>query len=93
MKIRAFAVFDEKAAIYQTPWFAQTEGMAKRMFGDAVNNEDTPLSKHPGDYKLYEIGHFMLESGSLEGIETAPKFLAHGSDFIKPHLRAVEGGD
>ncbi len=91
MKIRCFAVFDDKARIYQTPWFAQTDGMAKRMFGDGVQLDDTPLNKHPGDYKLYEIGHFEMESGILIGMETAPVFLAHGSDFVKPaHLLEVE---
>lgn len=96
MKILAFAVFDEKAGAFEKPFFVQAVGVANRMFGDAVNNDDTPMSKHPSDYKLYEIGHFELESGLLIGVDTAPKFLSHGSDFIKPEqreeLREVRNG-
>ncbi len=92
MIIKAFAVFDEKAGSYDKPFFVQTDGIARRLFGDGINQADTQIAKHPGDYKLYQIGHFELESGLLIGMEAgaAPKFLAHGSDFVKPQLRLVE---
>lgn len=86
MNLLAFAVFDEKAGAYEKPFFCPAVGIARRLFGDGVNMEDTALSKHPGDYKLYQIGHFELESGILIGMDTAPKFLCHGSDFAKQEI-------
>lgn len=83
MQIQAFAVFDEKASCYDKPFFMPTWAMAKRMFGDAVNQVDTAVSKHPADYKLYGLGTFDVESGMLEGTST-PTFICHGSDFVEP---------
>ncbi len=93
LKISAYAVFDEKAGVYDKPFFVLSDGVAQRIFGDGVNQEDTQISKHPGDYKLYRVGGFDLESGILYGLDEPPKFLAHGSDFIEPvALREVNNG-
>jgi len=37
-----------------------------RQWEDAVNNPESPISKHPSDYALCELGTFDDESGELQ---------------------------
>ena len=65
MKQMIFSVFDEKAKAFANPFFIPNKGQAVRSFGDAVSDGNTMLSKHPGDYQLYEIGTFDESSAVL----------------------------
>ena len=58
--MRIFTVYDSKAAIYGQPFYAVTDGIALRMFSDAVNNHspDNALNRYPEDFTLYYIGEF-----------------------------------
>jgi len=49
-------VHDVKAEAYMPPFFAPTVGMAHRMFEDACKDENSQFSKHPEDFRLFEIG-------------------------------------
>jgi len=77
----AFAVFDEKAAVFQPPFFFPTRGMAIRTFADTVQNPQSHLARHAGDFKLYQVGKFNEHSGELEG--SLPEFICVASDFVK----------
>lgn len=65
MKLRAFAVRDEKAEAFLRPFFAETRGLAIRSFSDAVNDKSSPFFAHSADYTLFEIGSFQVELGVL----------------------------
>jgi len=65
MEHKTFSVFDEKANCFMPPFFQHTEGMAKRVFADAVRQEDHPFHKNPEDYTLYELGTFDDASGQI----------------------------
>lgn len=82
MTLRIFGVHDEKSGIFAHPFFCLATGQALRMFEDWVKG-DTPLSKHPADYKLYELGTFDDNSAEFSGI-VPPRYLATGSDFVVP---------
>lgn len=80
MITRMFSVYDIKAEIFNTPFFMPSRGQAIREFGDLVRDPQSRLSKHPGDYKLVQIGVFDDATGTLlpdERIET----VSQGSDF------------
>lgn len=87
---RVFAVYDSKALAYLQPFFSESVGSAVRAFGDAANESGSPLSKHPGDYQLYEIGTFDNLTGMLTAI-VPMKLLGCALDFVtvKPSLAAV----
>ena len=78
--MRIFTVYDTKAAIYGQPFYAVTDGIALRMFSDAVNNSapDNALNRYPEDFTLYYIGEFDDATGSVTGNLT-PMFVANGT--------------
>lgn len=78
MRLLVFSVLDDKAVGYAHPFVAMTRGIAERMFHDWVSDERTPISKHPGDYRLFQVGSFDDETGLLESLPT-PMLLVHGS--------------
>jgi len=63
---RIFSFYDQKADAYLPPWFAPTREHAMRTFGDAVNEEDTLLGKHPEDFFLFELGVFDVATGEIK---------------------------
>lgn len=69
MILRAYAIFDRKALMYNTPFFYSTDGQAIRALTDLVNDSNTTLSRHPADYVLYLIGSFDSDKGFIAGID------------------------
>jgi hypothetical protein len=65
MLTNAYTVYDRKALTYAPPFFALQDGLALRMFGDAINDPGTSLFRHPGDYVLYRCGAYDDASGQL----------------------------
>lgn len=65
MITNAYAIYDRKGLIYHPPFWAATDGLAVRMLQDTVNDPNTTLSRHPGDYVLYRVGAYDDASGSL----------------------------
>lgn len=80
MILKVFAVYDVKAVAYMQPFFSNSVGSALRAFGDASCEDRSPLSKHPADYNLFELGSFDDASGLLESLP-APKYLGSALDF------------
>lgn len=81
MKKHIVAVSDKKSTFLQ-PVCTGSLGEAERGFGDEVNNPQSLMSKHPGDYALYLIGTFDPESGVIVP-EPKPKFLAEAMNYAK----------
>lgn len=80
MITKIFGVYDSKAMAFLQPFFSESVGAAVRAFGDAVNEGNSPLSKHPGDYQLYELGSIDTESGLLTPL-VPTRLLGNGLDF------------
>lgn len=68
MIVKAFSVYDEKAAAFMPPFFMTTAGQAVRAFSDAVTGKDSDLARHPEDYSLYVVGEFNQGTGALEAL-------------------------
>lgn len=81
MKIQMYTVYDAKATTYQSPWFAQTNGVAVRMFIEAVNSQGNLLNKFPDDFMLMHIGHF--DDQSAQVVSEKPVSLGTARSFIK----------
>lgn len=78
---KVFAVYDSKACAFLQPFFSDAAGSAIRAFGDAANEDKSPISRHPGDYQLYEIGSFDNSSAMLTPV-IPTRLLGCAADFV-----------
>ena len=76
-----YTVFDSKASAFKPPFFLSSDGEALRAFGDACNNEQHDLGKHPEDYTLFKLGEYDDNKASIEQLPT-PKSLGLGVEFV-----------
>lgn len=88
MKLFIFTIRDDKAEAYGTPFFMPTRGQAIRAFADLVNDPQSAISKHPGDYRLFLIGAYDPQDAGIDE-STTPELLAHGPDFQHHEQSAV----
>lgn len=81
MVIKVYSIRDTKAEYFGTPFFAQSRGVALRMFSDLVNDSRSAISKHPEDYALFEIGNYDDQVGVVSGVDLVNLGLA--SSYVK----------
>lgn len=58
MQLNAYSIYDRKALQYHPPFFTSTDGQAARSLSDLVQDNNTTIGRHPGDYVLYCIGTY-----------------------------------
>lgn len=63
MLLRAYSIFDNKALQYHPPFFASTDASAVRSVRDLVDDGNTTVGRHPGDYVLYAVGEWDDQTG------------------------------
>lgn len=66
MLLQAYSIYDRKALVYHPPFFAPTDPAAVRMLSDLVQDANTSVGRHPGDYVMYGVGTYSDANGSLE---------------------------
>lgn len=77
-----FAVRDAKLGEFLNPFFLPTKMMALRGFSDECQRADCPLSAHPEDYELFELGEFEPESGRLIPHQS-PISVGHATEYAR----------
>lgn len=60
-----YSVRDVKVERFFPPFAQRNQLEAQRTFLDMCQDHRTPISKHPEDYTLYEIGSFNPETGEI----------------------------
>lgn len=65
MILNVYTLFDTKALIFNTPFFAMNDGVAKRMCADLVADMSTTVGRHPADYVLYNLGTYNDNDGAF----------------------------
>lgn len=65
MMIQSYSIFDNKALQYHPPFFSSTDGAAVRMLSDLVNDPNSSVGRHPGDYVLYCVGTWDDQHGAF----------------------------
>lgn len=88
MTLIAFSILDTKSGAFNTPFFFPARGLAVRAFGDLVDDAQSTISKHPDDYRLFEVGTFDLDSGKLTALDS-PKFMSSAVEFLHPQPAVV----
>lgn len=74
MKNQIYSIYDEKAEMFNTPFFQQNDAIAIRSFNDLAADPQSLIYRHPEDYKLYEIGAFEDNNGLIVPIDP-PRFI------------------
>lgn len=69
MKLSIYTLFDTKALVFNTPFFAHNHGVARRMCADLVSDINTTVGRHPADYVLYCLGNYDDHLGKFELLE------------------------
>lgn len=65
MKQNVYTLFDTKALIFNTPFYAHNHQVARRMVGDLVNDPNTSVGRHPADFVLYCLGSYQDDVGTF----------------------------
>lgn len=80
---KIFSIKDNLANYFQKPVVFATRGEAIRAFTSLVSSskDDSPFSKFPSDFTLYELADFDDALGRLVSFPD-PIRLGSGSDFI-----------
>jgi len=69
MKLKVFSIYDSKVGAYMKPFYAHSAGEAMRTVVDASSGQDNMLSRHPGDFTLFELGVYDDQSGQFAQLE------------------------
>lgn len=86
MILLAFSVYDNKAAVWLSPFWVRSAGEATRAFADEARR-DGPIGRHPADYNLFLIGEFDDQTGQLKAGATPVNF-GLASDFLPKATQA-----
>lgn len=84
MKIRLYALRDDKMATFNCPVKIENDAVAVRQFGDLVTGDKEGLiGKHPNDFSLWFLGEFDIDTGRFFQSDDVGYVVARGSDFVK----------
>ena len=83
MQLEIVSVYDVKADIFSTPVFTASQATAKRDFADVAQNPESKICKHPEDYRLFLLGMFDDETGTVESV-LRPVLLISALEAINP---------
>lgn len=81
MILYVYAVHDDKAGAFLSPFFVARDAMAIRMFSDAVNDPNTMFAKHPKDFTLFRLARYDDNTGEFVNEEKCN--LGMASDFLR----------
>jgi len=60
------SVYDNKARLFSTPFFAHSKTTAVRDFHTAALDPASQINKFPGDYELWVVGEWDDETGNIQ---------------------------
>lgn len=65
MLLGAFSLYDRKALVYSTPFFAVNDPAAIRSVTDLAGDLNTTVGRHPADFVLFRVGSWDDSKGLL----------------------------
>lgn len=98
MKLNVYSIFDSASAIYDRPFFMNSDAQAVRSFTDVCGDADHPIGQHPEDYSLVRIGIFDNNNGKLsvedkETIITGLEAFARGRQINQNQMSLLENSN
>lgn len=76
MKLEVYSIRDAKTEAFNTPFYARTNGEAKRMFINSADNGN--FAKHHGDYQLFHLATFDDNTGEFHPM--VPNMIMTGTE-------------
>lgn len=70
MQLKVFSVRDQKASIFNAPFYAHTPGEAERNFTRLAKDSQSMINQFPEDYDLYELGTYDDQTGLVTSLDT-----------------------
>lgn len=67
MILRCYAIYDEKAEAFKTPFFMPAVGMAVRAFENLRKEPTSEVSRNPDDYTLWYVSAFDDQNAEMVG--------------------------
>lgn len=58
MIIEYYSIYDSKSMTYSQPEAFMNDSVAARAAQNLIDNGDTEISRHPGDFSLFHVGFF-----------------------------------
>lgn len=80
MQLKMYSIRDQKAEIFNIPFFKKTHGEAERDFTELVRDEKSMPAKYPEDYDLYFVGTYDDQTGVTDSLDT-PQHMAKAVTF------------
>lgn len=65
MLLKAYSFYDRKVGTYSVPMFFPHEAYLHRAVSSLVNDVNTTVGQHPGDYDVHELGTFDDQMGTF----------------------------
>lgn len=63
-----YSIFDSAAGVFTAPTIDITDASAMRSFQQALANSGSIMNFKPGDFDLYKVGTFDVETGYLDAL-------------------------
>lgn len=82
MQKNLYSVQDMKVDSFFVPFVAQHDAEATRMLKMSLR-EDSMMTQHPEDFRLFKLGEFNTETGEVIG-NSAPVFILNMVDLVNP---------
>lgn len=76
-----YSIFDKKANVFVTPFFAWSDAEAVRSFLRLANDSRSDVNMFPDDFALYRNGKFDINNGNVSGI-TPVDFICNASSLL-----------
>lgn len=83
LKLGMYCVYDVAAEAHIQPFTLPNDEMAKRAFGDCIQDPGHAFAKHPDQYTLFRCGEFQVRSGEIVPV-VPPVSLGNGLAFVLP---------
>ena len=77
---QVYSFHDSKVCVYHPPMVLLNDGEARRLAADCVADRQTPMSRHPADFRLVRLGSYDDNSGSLFPL-SVPEFVCDLTEF------------
>ena len=81
MILKVYSIRDQKAEVYNQPFFQKTHGEAERNFQTLVKDNKSTISQYPEDFDLYFVGEYDDQKGVFKTLDT-PQHIAKAYQFV-----------
>lgn len=80
MKQAIYAIYDDAAGAFMTPFFVQNDQVAKRSFKDACLTEGSAMYMNRADFTLHTIGVFDSVTGEITPVQA---IIDNGQNYLE----------